>query len=132
MGKTLAATVLIVQNIVAFIVGLHCATNVQCLKRTRTLPDGRQERRIVTKQRRNSSRRLFCRYKSNFCSVDLLLREFCIVFITKSCFPFTRAILSFLQVSADRKNSFCNYLLTEFRSTELSLSSTFDSKVELN
>ena len=49
MGKTLAATVLIVQNIVAFIVGLHCATSVQCLKRTRTLPDGRQERRTVTK-----------------------------------------------------------------------------------
>ena len=43
MRKTPAATVLIVQNIVVFIVGLHCATSVQCLKRTRTLPDGRQE-----------------------------------------------------------------------------------------
>ena len=43
MRKTLASIVLIVQNIVAFIVGLHCATSVQCLKRTRTLPDGRQE-----------------------------------------------------------------------------------------
>ena len=107
-----------------------CATSVQCLKITRTLPDGRQKRRTVTKQRRNSSRRLFCRYKSNFRSVDLLLREFWIIFITKSCFPFTRVILSFLQVSADRKNSFCNYLLTEFWSTEWS--STFDSKVELN
>ena len=47
MRKTLAATVLIVQNIVAFIEGLHCATSVQCLKRTRTLPDGRQEIRRV-------------------------------------------------------------------------------------
>ena len=38
MRKTLAATVLIVQNTVAFIVGLHCATSVQCLKRTGGTP----------------------------------------------------------------------------------------------
>ena len=48
MRKTLAAPVLIVQNIVAFIVGWHCATSVQCLKRTRTLPVGRQERALPT------------------------------------------------------------------------------------
>ena len=66
-----------------------------------------------------------CKRRSNFCSVDRLLREFCSIFIRKICLRQGAIVKVSHRVPADQKNRFSISETSEF-------SSTFDPTDEIN